>query len=147
MSFSRRDFMKTGGALAAGAALGTLDTVKVPRGLVQYGPVTLQTPFFLSKEPLKIPAIIHSNERENVFKITTYDDQGKRVGSVECSLKDLQAALLEGTLKTTCQGLSQSDVYPLAIIFKGARVTFVLNEGTEDGHPFWLDRADVLKVL
>lgn len=150
MSINRRSFLKSGTTLVAGAALGALGTIGVQRGLREYGPVTLWTPFLFCKDPISIKSEIFSDEREGKFGIRVFGDRGKVDGILEASLTDVRETLRYGERKTVCLCFgSEKKVVrmPIAIVAEGDRVTFLMEFGKNDSHPFWMNRSDIVKVL
>lgn len=150
MTIDRRSFLRQGGTLAAGAALGALGTVGVQNGLRRYGPVTLRTPFLFCKDPLALKSEIYSDERRDRFGIRVFETDEKVTGTMEVFLSALRETLRTGKRQTICFCAATGqkvDLMRLTIIANGKTVTFLVKFEGNDSHPFWMNRADILKVV
>lgn len=145
MSTSRRSFLSSSVTLAAGAAL------RMPRkALRKHGPVTLYTNFIFFKEPIEIKSELFVDEDRDTFGIRCFDEKGAERAIIQTSLLHLKWVLddVRGKIICLCFDDENKEVLTtLAVVKEGEKMTFLIDDGNGGSHPFWMSRADILRVL
>lgn len=146
MSTSRRSFIASSVTLVAGAAF------RMPsrRSLRKHGPVSLYTNFIFFKEPIEIKSELFVDEGRDVFGIRCFDERGIQRAIIKTSFLNLKAVLKDSPGKIVCLCFDDEDKEvraTLAVVREAEKVTFLIDDGNGGSHPFWMDLADILKVL
>lgn len=140
---TRRRFLGTSAAMAAGAALG-IGTGKVR----SHGPVKIWT-YFLSKEPVFMKANLHASEKDDTFLIHALVRPGHEA-IAEMPLSSMREAVEAGKSSSKVIMLVMEEDrkhkfrMPIAMTLGDGKVQFLFDD---PGFPVWASLDDVKAVL
>ena len=142
---TRRAFMGSAAAVAAGAALG----VSASEGVRRHGPVEIRTYFLTRDDPIVIHGSLLADVRRDLFRI--YAPVEPKDGPVvaDMPLSGMKMAVETGSgsflLVMTDSRRTRTELRPVAVKVDRENVTFVF--GHKDEAPVWLPLSDVRRVL
>lgn len=144
---TRRAFIRSTAALAAGAAVG----VTAFRGIRRHGPVEIRT-YLFSEDPIVVQGELSSDESRDLFRVHVLNEEGKETCIAQMPLSGVRMAVESRTnsrQKVICLCLEEKRMarLPLAVVVEGDKVTFLVEEPKGDPTPVWMDLADVRRVL
>lgn len=135
MDTTRRAFIGSSAFLAAGAAFG------IGRRIKTHGPVDLKTDIF---GPITLRSILSADEDRNIFGVRVLANNAPSI-LVEMDLSKIKTAMESGR---SCLTVKVVDKYgSVEAVRQGGRLSFLVAERTGSPTPFWLEVADVRRVL
>lgn len=142
---SRRAFIGSAAAVAAGTALG----VSASEGIRRHGPVEIRT-YFLSTDPIVIEGSLLADARRDLFRIYAQVDPKDSPLVAEMPLSGMRKAVETGSgcilLVMTNGKCTRTERQPVAVKVDRENVTFVFGD-IKDAAPVWLPLSDVRRVL
>lgn len=148
-NMTRRTFIQSAGALAAGAAAGGIVFPK--HEIKEHGLVEIRALFF-TKDPIIIKSTIFSDERQGVFGVRLLGERGPcDTRLAELRLSAVKAAVavpgrVQKCAATMWNGEGKKEKGFLDLVTRGGNLMFA-NAGQLEEAPAWMSLADVRQVL